>query len=315
MEVTTRPANTRPSPEDSPKPKAPSRLVVGIATTQHRDVLTGSVRHIAGQTRLPDLVILSVVQERDIDRAALTDLPFPIRVLVGPNGPTRQRNRILESLEPADILAFIEDDFLMAPDYLFNLFELFRSNPDIVGATGRVIADGVIGTGYDHESGLELLEDVSAPQAPTQLHDVYSSHGGNMALRARPVLHHDVTFDETLPLCSWMEDVDFSRKLARLGRLVSSDHLVGVHLGTGTGHPPGRPLGYSQIINPLYMLKTGSVSAGRALRLAGGVLASNLIRSILSDDRKERRGRLAGNFRAIGDIVRGRIDPQRARRI
>ncbi len=313
MDATTRPANDRPSPEAALLPQSLRRLIIGIPTTGRRDVLTATVQDIAEQERLPDLVVLSVAQELDIDRAALAELPFPIKVLVGPRGLSVQRNRILDQLEPSDILMFLDDDFLMAQNYLARVMTLFERHPDVVLATGDVIADGVVGRGYDHATGLEIIAGQADSTAPEQLKEVYNGYGCNMAVRARPILKFELRFDEALPLYSWLEDIDFSRQLAEYGRLVRSSHLRGVHLGTKTGRTPGLRLGYSQIVNPVYMLRKGTVSTGKMLTLTGRVFASNLLYSIRPREWTDSRGRLRGNLRAFRDILRGKIDPLRAR--
>ena len=38
-------------------------------------------------------------------------------------------------------------------------------------------------------------------------------------------------FDENLPLYGWQEDIDFTRRLGRHGRQVSTGAVTGVHLG------------------------------------------------------------------------------------
>ncbi|MDV7143121.1 glycosyltransferase [Tropicimonas sp. TH_r6] len=315
MKATTRPAQDRPSPEDAPIPPGPRRLILGVPTSGRREILTETVRHITEQERLPDLVVLAVAQERDIDRAALTGLPFPIKVVVGARSLSARRNRILEQIELADILMFLDDDFLMAPNYFAEVMAVFERHPYIVLATGAVIADGVVGRGYDHETGQQILDREAVLTAPEQLKDVYNGYGCNMAVRARPILTFGLRFDEALPLYSWLEDIDFSRQLADYGRLVRSNLLRGVHLGTRTGRTPGRRLGYSQIVNPVYMLRKGTVSTRKMLLLTGQVFASNLVHSIRPRQWIDSRGRLRGNLRAFWDILRGKIDPRRASEI
>lgn len=314
MEPTTRPANLRPNPARAPAPQPSRRLVLGIPSVGRREILTDTVRHVAQQTRLPDLLVISISQEADIDRATLVDMPFPITVVTGMRGLSAQRNRVLKHLKPADVLLFIDDDFLMAPEYLANIVTLFERNPEVVVATGKVIADGEAARGFDHARGAEFLGAGRVPEGVETLREIFSGHGCNMAIRARPVLKYGLAFDEALPLHSWLDDVDFSRQLAPFGRLVESDQLRGVHLGIGAGRPPGRRLGYSQVINPVHMWRKGTIAAGRALRLAGRNFFSNLLHSLLPRDRTDSRGQLGGNLRALGDILRGRIDPERARK-
>ncbi|WP_165354554.1 glycosyltransferase family 2 protein [Tropicimonas sp. IMCC6043] len=315
MDQTTGQAKNRPNPTRVQGQQPRRRLVLGMATVGRREILTESVRRIAWQTRLPDLLLLAISKESDIDRVALADLPFPITVLIGSRDLSAQRNRMLRHLQPADILLCLDDDFLMAPDYLANTLALFERHPEVVVATGTVIGDGSVVRGCERAQAVALLGDAGALDLPDRLRDVRSGHGCNMAIRARPVLKYGLAFDEALPLRSWLEDVDFSRQLAPFGRLVQSDHLCGVHLGIRTGRMPGLKFGYSEIANPIHLMRKGTLSARRALQLVARNLAANLVSSVRSRKRADSRARLRGNMLALGDILRGRIDPGWARSV
>jgi hypothetical protein len=308
--VTVKPPH-RASPAFSEPPVAPApRLVLGIATTGRPAVLARTVLDLVTQTRLPDLLVLSVAEAGDLLDGTLDGLPCPVEVLTGPRGLTRQRNRILDRLDPADVLLFLDDDFLMAPDYLAQTGALFAAHPDMVLLTGTVLADGVVGPGLSFEDGAAALK-AAPPAGDAGLSPAYSGYGCNMALRAAPVVAHGLRFDENLPLYGWLEDVDFSRVLAPYGRLCRSGALRGVHLGTKAGRTPGRRLGYSQIANPAYLVAKGTLTRRHALELAGRNLLSNLVYSLHPRPWTDSRGRLKGNLIALADLLRGRASPAR----
>lgn len=286
------------------------RLIIAIPTTGRAAIAAATVRAIARQTRLPDQVWISVAQDGDITLGDLSGLTFGLRILHGPKGGTEQRNRMLEALEPGDIALFLDDDFVMAPDYLAQLEELFCAHPDVVLATGRVLADGIHGPGYSHAQARRIAE--AAPPCPgVPLRTIYNGYGCNMAVRADPVVFHGCRFDPRLVLYSWLEDVDFSRQLAAYGRIVHAPALQGVHLGTKTGRSSGTRLGYSQVANPLYLMRKGTMAPWRALRMIARNLAANLAKSMFPEPEIDRAGRLRGNLRAFGDLAAGRIAPER----
>ncbi|MEX5729682.1 GT2 family glycosyltransferase [Rhodovulum iodosum] len=286
------------------------RLVFAIASTGRERILADCLAHIALQDRLPDLVILSLGAPEDAPANGYDALPFPVREVIGPKGLTRQRNRVLDALEPGDILLFLDDDFLMAPDYLRQTLRLYEEHPDIVMLTGTVVADGINGPGFSFEDGLKLLADAARP-AGDGLTDTYNGYGCNMSLRADPVISLGLRFDERLPFYGWLEDVDFGRLLARHGRIVRAEALVGVHLGTKTGRGTGLLLGYSQIANPLYLIGKGTMRRDRALRMMRRNVTANLAKALWPEPWVDRVGRLRGNLLALGDLVRGRIAPER----
>ncbi|WP_212524290.1 family 2 glycosyl transferase [Actibacterium sp. MT2.3-13A] len=296
-------------------PAFQGRLVVGIATMNRPGIVIDTVRALARQRCLPDLVILSATGPGDLDASRLADLPFACEVIIGEAGLTFQRNRMIERLRPEDIMLLLDDDFLLSPDYMGNLRRLFATHPDHVVLTGTVLADGIGGPGFDHAEGERQLRALGARPRPDRLTQVYNGYGCNMAFRAGPALEHGIRFDEALPLYSWLEDVDFSRRLAAFGRIARAGALTGVHLGTKTARSRGLTLGYSQIANPVYLMSKGTMQAHRALRMILRNLAANLLRSPRPEPWVDRRGRLRGNLLALADLLRGRLAPNRVLRL
>ena len=294
-------------------PLLPGRLAVGIATTGRAPVLTPTLRALAAQTRRPDLVLISAVTPDDVAPGATDGLPFETRLLTGPKGSCPQRNTILDALSGEDIVLFIDDDFLMAPDWLAGLEALMTDAPDIVLVTGKVVADGVTGPGLSHDEAAAAL--ARATPGAGEVRPAYSGYGCNFALRMAPIRAHGLRFDEALPLYGWLEDIDFSRQLAPHGRLVRHEGLVGVHLGTKMARSPGLRLGYSQVANPVYLVRKGTMTRRHAADMMGRNLASNLYYTPRPRPWADSRGRLRGNLLALWDWVRGRLDPGRVRDI
>ncbi|MEX0283503.1 MAG: glycosyltransferase, partial [Paracoccaceae bacterium] len=148
---------TRPTSVVGAGENETQRVVVGIPSASRAHILTETVQKIADQTRLPDLVLVCVSDFADAGDVERLDLPFPVRVLISAKGAARQRNRILNALDAQDLLLFLDDDFLMAPDYLEQVEALFDTQSDVVLATGTLIADGIVGPGLDHAAGQKLL--------------------------------------------------------------------------------------------------------------------------------------------------------------
>ena len=295
-------------------PEAPAvtlRLVVAIPSANRPSILPDTVRSIARQKRLPDLMILSLSSPDDIGDLDPKSLPFPVRVVWGRKGATAQRNRVFEELNPDDIVLMLDDDFLMAPDYLQKTLEVFQNDPEVVLATGTVLADGIIGPGFTHEQGRAMLTGLNKDDLPDTIRPVYSGYGCNFAFRVSVVAAYELWFDEDLPLYSWLEDLDFSRRIAHYGKLVKSGGMRGVHLGTKTARTPGVRLGYSQISNPVYLLDKGSMTLWHVLWIAGRNITSNFLHSFLPKPYADFRGRLKGNVIAFVDMFRGDLSPER----
>jgi GT2 family glycosyltransferase len=283
-------------------------IAVGIATSGRPEILREIVGLIEKQTRQPDTIF--VCPAKPEDAGDLASSQPSLKIVHGPAGLPHQRNVILDHCA-ADVVLFIDDDFLMRSDYVAELETLFLSNPEVVLATGVVIADGIRGPGYSFDEGVAFLNEPSA-KPDWELRSTYGGYGCNMAMRMLPIRAHRLRFDENLPLYAWLEDIDFSRQLARFGQIVKVSSLRGVHLGTKrSGRTSGVRLGYSQIVNPVYLAKKGTISWAFAAKYIRRQMLANVVRSGRPEPWVDRRGRLKGNLIGIWEIIAGRAKPSR----
>jgi GT2 family glycosyltransferase len=291
----------------------PLRIAVGIASLGRREVLSKTIDILAQQTRLPDLLIVCAGGPEDVDAASLDSFPAPTRLITGTAvGLCAKRNKIIAAATTADIIVFFDDDFFADAAYLANLEAIFLMNPDVVAATGFVLADGIKGPGLSIEQAVGINHaGSSVADGVTGLIDIYGAYGCNMAFRLGTVRDNDLWFDENLPLYGWQEDTDFSVRLGSYGRVVKSHAIRGVHLGVKAGRTSGIRVGYSQIANPLYLVRKGSMAWSYAANLMWRNVAANLARSLYPEPWVDRKGRLTGNLRALADIVLGRLSPLR----
>ncbi|MBP2444322.1 glycosyltransferase family 2 protein [Rhizobium leguminosarum] len=285
----------------------PLRMAIGIASAGRPSILRETVDYL---TRLPDQAERLFVCVPLIDDAAgLTDR-VDVEVIVGSRGLTSQRNRIIEAAAAdTDILIFLDDDFVPATTFLSRIAAVFVLRPDVVIATGEVLADGILDGGLSMSKALQVLE--TAGEAAEQVTEIYNAYGCNMAVRLSSVLEHALTFDEQLPLYGWLEDVDFSRSIARYGRSVRVEGARGVHLGVRSGRQPGRRLGYSQVANPVYLIRKGTMSKRRAFAQIGRNILANASGLFFKDRLIDRWGRLNGNLLALSELLVGRASPSR----
>jgi len=228
-------------------------------------------------------------------------------------GLPRQRNAILDAAaaEGCDLVLFLDDDFLPAPAYVAALEAVMRARPDCVVATGTVLADGAKGPGITVAEGRAILARDGYAGDPLAAAPHFNGYGCNMAVRLAPVRAHRLRFDEALPLYAWYEDIDFTRRLGAHGAILRLAGARGVHLGAKGGRVPGRRLGYSQVVNPVYLARKGSFPWSHALPSAARHCAINLARSLAPEPEVDRFGRFRGNLLGIWDLLRGRAEPRR----
>jgi GT2 family glycosyltransferase len=284
------------------------RVAVGIATAGRPLILKQTLQELMKQQRPPDAVVVCASGHEDIGDIQ-PDLPR-ISTLFAGRGLAQKRNAILRHLSEFDVLIFLDDDFLVHPDYVAATEAAFAADDAIAMTTGEVIADGVCGPGLDVTSARDALR-AAGIASTTALHDVYSAYGCNMSVRLDLVRQQQLMFDEQLPLYGWLEDVDFSRGIAAYGRIVKVPAARGVHLGVKAARQRGVQLGYSQVANPVYLMRKGTYAARHATALMMRNILANFGRALWPEAHVDRTGRALGNLRAVIDLIDGRLHPQR----
>jgi len=288
---------------------APLRIAVGIATAGRPAVLIQIIGELCDQYRQPDAILICASTAEDV--AGIAESYPDVRLIFARRGLSQQRNEILRNLDGFDVAVFIDDDFIPSPLYLASIETVFALQPDVAMTTGLVVADGICGPGLDFSRARDLLRPQSGTCLLQPISDVYNAYGCNMGIRLEPVRAHGLAFDERLPLYAWLEDVDFSRRLACHGRVVKVPSARGVHLGVKSGRQSGVRLGYSQVANPIYLMRKGTCCCRKASYQMARNLLMNFARSLWPEPYIDRRGRALGNVRAVLDLFVGRLNPSR----
>jgi len=285
------------------------RVAVVLASAGRPHLLGQAVRWCNAQVGRPFKGVVSVP-----DAASLPDDATALEgwtVVTGTRGLAAQRNAGMDAVPDVDLVAFFDDDAVVREDYLATAVDFLTQHPEVVGLTGRVLADGAV-TGEISEADAEELLEISrqepAPQWWTQTRELY---GCNFVVRTSPA--SALMFDSRLPLYSWLEDHDYARRLMRRGLLAHVDDCVIVHRAAASGGRQSHVrLGYSQVMNPVYLLSKGSFPLWLAAHEIVFRGAKNVVLSTYGPSSKWRRERLRGNLLGVADVVRGRITPERA---
>jgi glycosyltransferase involved in cell wall biosynthesis len=289
------------------------RIVVGIATRGRAAILNETLSELLRQRRAADEIIVAYAEDVDVDDAPQK---FPVvRFLHSPLGLTRQRNAILDACLDSDIVMFIDDDFYLDTEYLGIIERLFVEHSEVAAATGSLVANGINGPGISGEEAKSLLRRINAVGQNYEITETFNTYGCNMSFRLAPIREHEIRFDELLALYGWAEDVDFSRQLARYGLIVKVSSAYGVHLGSKVGRTSGLRFGYSQIANPIYMARKGTLSWRLALISMTCLSGKNILKSLWPEPYVDRLGRVRGNLVAFADLLRGELCPSKITRL
>ena len=279
---------------------------VVIASAGRPEVLTFVLQHIGSAVAGVGEIVVCVPDESSRPTSAA---PLErVQVVVGPRGAAAQRNFAVARLQSdPDVVFFFDDDCLPAADYVTAAMRRFDRDASVAGITGLVVYDGAKQGDVSTGDGLRRLAAHRSSNAGSR--PVYGLYGCNFAVRSSMLPPRP--FDERLPLYSWLEDEDLSRRLAREGRLLQVAACACVHLGAPSG---GRTshlrFGYSQIVNPVHLFRKRTITLHRLGYLVAIPVLGNL-RGLLSAGRRARLTRIRGNLLALGDLLSRRAAPER----
>ena len=283
-------------------------IEVVFATRGRAPMVTEVVKALDRQVLGPQAITLSCNTRADAgDLADRSD----IRLHVGGDGLAQQRNRALQDAAPGtDIVVFFDDDFLPHEGWIEAVERRFRTDANVVAITGNVVADGIKGPGLSFDQAAAVLADCEGRRSDPD-RAPYSPYGCNMAFRRSAIA--GLAFDERLVLYGWLEDRDFGAALAkRGGRSIRLGEALGVHLGVKAGRLSGRRLGYSQVVNPVYLRRKGTLTTSSLIWHVVKNITSNAVLSFCPEPYVDRFGRLRGNARGAAELVLGRASPERA---
>lgn len=284
-------------------------VAVIVASLGRPDALSDLLAALRLQTRLPNRILISVTSPADLppDMASYPE----VETIFSHKGSCVQRNAALDRLDSESaIVLFIDDDYLPSRFAIERLARFFDRNPDVAGASGHLIADGAQGPEVGLAEAQAMLSAYdAAPVPPLVVHrDLYGLYGCNMAFRTSRVA--GIRFDERLPLYGWQEDIDFSAQVRTRGRIVKTFAFAGVHRGVKGGRSAGIRLGYSQVVNPVYLARKGTMRAHYAARIVARNVLSNHVRAFRPEPWIDRLGRVRGNWLGLVDLALGRVRPE-----
>lgn len=294
----------------STEPEGKSSLAgaVVLASAGRPELLKAVMADVEAQRDVEVAQVISVRDESSLPAQADTDPRWT--VVFGTRGLAAQRNAGLDALDAVDVVFFFDDDAVVRDDYVANGLAFFARNPDVVGITGQVLLDGATHGEISLQDAEQALATSAAAPLTGRWMPTRELYGCNFASRrsAAPA----VRFDGRLPLYSWLEDHDFARRLHRVGQLAKVEDCVIVHRGAASGGRQSHVrLGYSQVMNPVYLWRKKSFPAWLAASEIGKRFVKNVVLSAAGSQAPWRRQRLRGNLLATLDAVLGRITPER----
>jgi len=289
------------------------KIAVIICTINRPVILHQTVLSALRQSLAPLQIILSSPGPEHVLPETL-ELPG-VEWVHSPPGLAIQRNCALARISPdADLVAFLDDDIELSQFYCEAMARLFQQEPHIVLASGRLLHDGGRGARIDNAEARALCEGYDHrhdPAAPPSWRVIDSGYGCNMVVRISEL--GNCRFDENLPLYAWLEDRDFSHRCTS-GKVppVELSDAVAVHLGWRSGRVSGVRLGFSTVVNPVYLRKKTRMFSLSYIVVHYWLrcLVGNILGILTRDRDYDRWGLLRGNMIGYWHLLTGNCNPQ-----
>ena len=263
-----------------------------IATKDRYEDIVNLLKSISQQALLPNEVIIVDSSEQTEKQEEFIAYTNKIKLKLNLNyiktdkrGLTVQRNIGINNISPkTEIVFFFDDDLLLEQGYIEAIIEAYKSdkNNEIGGIGGYLTQDG---SKYS-----PLPEKIEKKEACTL-------YGCNMSFKLSAI--QDLRFDENLSLYAWMEDWDFSYRVARNYKLYYYSGALAIHLQSTSGRINEKKLGFMLIGNRHYLYKKNNFLSYKDYVYYFMQISKNILLSY----RKARRQRLTGNMIALLNIV------------
>ncbi len=318
-----------------PAPTRPERLRRGVAvavcTLLRPDGLVRFLESLAGQTRPPDQIVVVDASPDTATEEALKAFAARRRtarevvyVRVGRPlvGLTRQRNQALARVT-TDLVAFFDDDIVLGPRCLEEMervhrdegrsvgvaaaIENERSAPSLLWRTRRIL--GIVST---LEPGRYVQSGMSIPwgflPAGTAVREGDWLPGG--ATMWKTEIARRLGFEERFEGYGQSEDLEFSLRAGREGRLLLAPAARVRHEHVAAGRPNAFRKGYMAIYNRYVVHRRNRESRGwSGFAFAYGWTLDTLLlarHALIPSRWSSTLGEIAGRVRATWDIVAGR---------
>lgn len=296
------------------------KTYVIICSVNRPEVLHETVESILKQQQLPERILLSVGCDEDV-LPATRELPL-VDVRVAPvKGLTAQRNYGVDCIPSVqnDLIAFLDDDVELDPQFLDTMSQLFEQDTKIIGLSAETLVGGRMVPRAEAQATLSKLTPLPFEELTVRSTGKHwICHGCNMTFRAS--LFEQERFDEALPLYSYAEDYDFSIRAARHGIVGRVAGVGFVHLEHSSGRVSEKRRGYSIIANNYYFLKKGVCHLPRwkgYIRFWLVIALKETARDqwnawfTQANESRDFQGCVHGRLQAITDILTGNSKPEK----
>ena len=251
-----------------------------VATKDRPDDLRRMLKSLQNQTRRPDQVVLVDASAEPVDALAQEYPALGVRYLRHPR-PTAsgQRNAGIQAVDPdVDLIGFLDDDAVLAPEALENMLRYWAATPSELGGCAFNLANPPATAGRNLKQWrlvrrLGLYSDKQGVVTPSGWHTITGTVDQSVLVEWLPsgasLWRRDAfaqhRFDEFFDGYSYLEDLDFSYAVGRTYRLAIVADALYWHYPASGGRINAVRFGVVEVRNRLYFVRKHGLSTARCL--------------------------------------------------
>ncbi|GMW01919.1 MAG: hypothetical protein AMXMBFR84_30550 [Candidatus Hydrogenedentota bacterium] len=249
----------------------PIRCSIVICTKDRVHDTQKCLASLAAQTESPDEVVVvdsgSDNTDAIVRQYAVGNPAVRVNYLRSEPGLTLQRNVGIRAAT-CDILHFLDDDVILDPDYIAEIQRVFRlsGNEDVVAVSpilrlpkqvspARMALFRFFGMPHINGTGRMLPSGFGSYTWYSGYTDVHELEVGCGCCAYRRSIFDRITFDEHFYGYGFLEDLEFSYRAGKLGRILCNPKAGMLHVETPSARTDHKELAAMQIYNHYYVFK------------------------------------------------------------
>jgi glucosyl-dolichyl phosphate glucuronosyltransferase len=289
-------------------------LSIVIGTKDRPASLERCLKSILRQTTPPDEVI--IVDDGTLDRSAVlksfegTNVAARYFNKSHDRGLTKSRNLGIRESH-GDVVMFLDDDVVLDERYVQSVLDIYQRSPDVAAVGGRLLS-GRLPLLKRAFLRMFLLDAATEGRVLANGVGVLVRHirevtpvewlsGCNMSFRRG--VFAEFMFDEAFGGNGWGDDRDFSYRVGTKYRMVATPDALVHHLEEPAGRLGSEAFGHTEItyVHRFFVKNMPKRAMGRL------ALAWSLVGITLQNCLTLRPGRVRGNLRGLGEVLRAEI--------
>lgn len=277
-----------------------NRISIVVATKDRADDLRRFLESLRRQAAPPDEIVVVDASQEPVEPVVREFPDLAIRHLRHwPPSASAQRNAGIRACDPAStLIGFADDDTTFEPDAFKHMRAFWETaEPDVLGAAFNIRNSPSRGSSFLKHSRLADQLGLYSPRPGSVSRSGWHTVSGEIAKTQfvdwvpsgaslfRREVFGAIAFDEAFESYSYLEDLDLSYTVSRLGRLAIAADAGFFHFPSPGGRVSARRFGRFEVRNRLYFVRKHGLSVGLcylglAIRLAmsvcGGVIRRDL---------------------------------------